>query len=232
MKGVVALVCSNCGTELDGLNSDVVFFCNSCHHAYECSAKGLKQYPVKYMTPGDDAPKPDLYIPFWELDISIDVNPTLDASPKHGFGRAERARKLKRLNGLTEKIVNGWKKAFVPAARLVRPSYYGDPGFLHSTNQKISAAIRPERPYRDLKLFGASRRLVDAVRYPKLYALLFIDRAVDVTNLDLEVRFHAAQIVGIPFARAGDRAIDCITIKDYPNILFNDWALLLEKAAA
>ena len=64
---MVLLRCSNCGSDLSGLPTDVIFYCGSCGR---CWISGEKLRPVKIdfiRTGGPGA----VLLPFWKVDASV-----------------------------------------------------------------------------------------------------------------------------------------------------------------
>ena len=230
MNGIQPLVCPECGNELEGLSSDAVFFCKYCQTAAEITPGGLKMYPVTVAYPEKESLKPDVCIPFWSFEISVEVRLNgagTECPPNmavHAFEHMQR-----KIMDTAQRVVGHWTRVLVPAIRMFRPSYYGDPGFIYSCLQKEIPSFKQERGIGQFVMLGASRKLVDAARYPRLYALLAVDRIIDITKLDLVIQFKNAQILGIPFARVHDRAFDCVLKRDYPSFLFEDWEAMTDR---
>lgn len=64
---VIALRCSSCGYSLDGLNTDIIFFCRNCGRAWVLE-EGLTPVRILITSPVSSM---DLYLPFWKIDARV-----------------------------------------------------------------------------------------------------------------------------------------------------------------
>ncbi len=66
---VTVLRCPDCGNDLDGLSTDVIFFCTECGR---CLVSGDKLAPVEIeFTRYDDSGT--ILLPFWKVDATVDI---------------------------------------------------------------------------------------------------------------------------------------------------------------
>ncbi|MCK4505930.1 MAG: hypothetical protein KAW14_09950 [Candidatus Aegiribacteria sp.] len=66
---ITVLRCPDCGNDLDGLSTDIIFFCTECG---KCLVSGDKLAPVEVeFTRHDDSGT--ILLPFWKVDATIDI---------------------------------------------------------------------------------------------------------------------------------------------------------------
>ncbi|MCD4849077.1 MAG: hypothetical protein K8R76_12925 [Candidatus Aegiribacteria sp.] len=66
---ITVLRCPDCGNDLDGLSTDIIFFCTECGR---CLVSGDKLAPVEIeFTRYDDSGT--ILLPFWKVDATIDI---------------------------------------------------------------------------------------------------------------------------------------------------------------
>ncbi len=66
---ITVLRCPNCGNDLDGLSTDIVFFCNECGR---CQVYGDELVPVEIeFTRFDDSGT--ILLPFWKVDATVEI---------------------------------------------------------------------------------------------------------------------------------------------------------------
>jgi hypothetical protein len=61
-------LCPNCGWDLRGDNTSIVFTCNNCRTAWHLGARGLTEtrFSLAHLPEGSD---PDAYLPFWRIRV-------------------------------------------------------------------------------------------------------------------------------------------------------------------
>jgi LSD1 subclass zinc finger protein len=101
--GLRPLVCPNCGWALPVEPDDVIFFCGSCHRAWQIHGVELTDMPheIADVRPDGAIPGPaagTVYLPFWQLDPA-------GASPAAlAWAPAFRYRRLKTLHDLAARL--------------------------------------------------------------------------------------------------------------------------------
>ena len=66
---ITVLRCPECGNDLDGLSTDIIFFCAECGR---CLVSGDKLAPVEIeFTRHDDSGT--ILLPFWKVDATVDI---------------------------------------------------------------------------------------------------------------------------------------------------------------
>jgi LSD1 subclass zinc finger protein len=98
--GLRPLVCPNCGWALPVAPDDVIFFCSSCHRAWQIHDAELTDMPHEVADVTPDAPEPGperglAYLPFWQLEA---------AELSRAWVPAFRYRRLKVLHDLAARL--------------------------------------------------------------------------------------------------------------------------------
>lgn len=100
--GLRPLVCPNCGWALPVAPDDVIFFCGSCHRAWQIDDVELTDMPHEIADVERDAPVPGperglMYLPFWQLEAA-------EAAHPRAWAPAFRYRRLKVLYDLATRL--------------------------------------------------------------------------------------------------------------------------------
>lgn len=66
---MVLLRCSNCGNDLNGFPTDVVFYCGSCGKCW-ISGEKFKPVDIDFVRPGGQN---TVLLPFWKVDASVRI---------------------------------------------------------------------------------------------------------------------------------------------------------------
>lgn len=101
--GLRPLVCPNCGWALPMEPDDVIFFCGSCHRAWQIHGADLTDMPHEVADVRPDAASPGpaagtIYLPFWQLE------PAGGTDAPHAWAPAFRYRRLKVLHDLAARL--------------------------------------------------------------------------------------------------------------------------------
>jgi LSD1 subclass zinc finger protein len=101
--GLRPLVCPNCGGALPVEPDDVIFFCGSCHRAWQIHGVELGDMPHEIADVRPDAASPGpaagaIYLPFWQLD------PASAGDASRAWAPAFRYRRLKTLHDLAARL--------------------------------------------------------------------------------------------------------------------------------
>jgi hypothetical protein len=118
--GLRPLVCPNCGWALPVAPDDVIFFCGSCHRAWQVHGVELTDMPHEIADVRPDAPGPGpgrdlVYLPFWRLAST--------AAGESAWAPAFRYRRLKVLHDLAARLT-GKPPAYRPWTG-ERPALHG-----------------------------------------------------------------------------------------------------------
>ncbi len=101
--GLRPLVCPNCGWALPAQPDDVIFFCGSCHRAWQIHGADLTDMPHEIADMRSDGANPGaagdaIYLPFWQLE------PAGAAETPRAWAPAFRYRRLKTLHDLAARL--------------------------------------------------------------------------------------------------------------------------------
>lgn len=176
---VLALRCQACRSALPAASNDVAFRCPQCGRAWEIDAGALSERPSIYVAPPAGAAHPLLYLPYWSFSVSASVNTTGPAD--------DRAAK--------------YKRAFVSAYAIYRPTYVGEWGLVYTRIQpkwETRHGHGPEAP-------GAAIGSEDALKIASHYILAEIDRAADIGGLDLSLDVRDPELWAIPCYDLGEQ---------------------------
>lgn len=66
---ITVLRCPDCGNDLDGLSTDIIFFCTECGR---CLVSGDKLAPVEIEFTRHDS-SGTVLLPFWKVDATVDI---------------------------------------------------------------------------------------------------------------------------------------------------------------
>lgn len=205
----MALRCPTCGNGLAGLESDFMFYCSDCRLACEPVEDRFAQHPIAVQKPRHESESGKL---FWASFWVFDVITRVDAKPKE----SERA----------GEVAIQYPQVWVAAFRMWRPTYFGNPGFLYTSN-KISPDIDDKRD--PPQLIGCVLGKERAAEFVKPFVLSVIDRRVDVANIDISCEISKTQLLAIPFSLNGDKVKDTQINWEYSAMMFEDLTYLLGK---
>jgi hypothetical protein len=205
---VIRLTCARCGETLQGLESDVVFFCSLCAVGYEVSEEGLTSFPLQYAKADKEKRGMPLYLPFWYFRFQAE--PVCDDR-----------RKLDAIRPLLH-----MDRAFVKGFALTHSFYIGNPGLRLTEARYEPRLLEASAPYPPIT--GCRRSSGDAERYVRLFVLALLDREEDVTGVDMEVRITDCRLLGIPFFDGGRYLQGGILDDRYPAAAVSDLGAMRE----
>jgi len=201
---VTLLECSGCGAPLDGLRMDSVFTCLECRRGHVIEGGAVRVVPVSFGSVSVDTALPVAYLPFWRLEIGVEV------------GGAS----LERLAAIEERGVPS--VVWVPAFFVTRTSFFGDPGM----DLTVGAAevLEVEEIPAGARLVGATRTPTLAAEYARLMVTELIDRGGDVTGLEIDVPVDGVRLWGLPFGvdAAGGALVDLTGGMTYSTSIAED----------
>ncbi len=183
---VLVLRCQACRTRLPAASNDVAFRCPQCGRGWEISAGGLSEVPSAYVPPPKSTSQPLLYLPYWSFAVDAHVRPKglADASQLGARDRAGR-----------------YKRAFVSAYAIYRPTYIGEWGLVYTRLQPTwepRSGHGPEAP-------GAAITSSDAQKIATHYILAEIDRVADLATLDFTTSVSDPELWALPAYDLGER---------------------------
>jgi len=189
LSELTLLRCSDCGNDLDGLSTDVIFYCSECGRCW-LSGEKLTQVKIKFLRPGG----PDsVFLPFWKVDASIAIRNRLTRS---GSSTAV-------IEGFRE--LSGRERSLSDSGSESRRDRFIFPAF--STSLVLSTGVRmhsenflPEKTEQGigLKVIGGSLGREDAVTLAKAVAVgVEVSRSDFLASVDLEVDIHSADIYAV-----------------------------------
>ena len=216
---VLTLRCRACSTALPGASSDVAFRCPQCGRGWEIEAGELVERPSIYVAPsaGGTAqprmakraraihPYPLLYMPYWSFPVVASADPKRRLA-KGVLSARDRAAQFKR--------------AFISAYGIYRPTYVGEWGVVYTRIQpdwETREGPGPESP-------GASLPSRQAARIVEHYILAEIDRAADLSALDVNVAVGEPELWAIPCYDVGAMLRCPWTGAEVPAAAINDLA--------
>ena len=190
---VLPLRCRACSNGLPSASSDVAFRCPQCGRGWEIEAGDLVERPSVYVAPSVAGPGqtlaarrsrathpyPLLYLPYWSFPVVASADPKLRLAEGVLSARDRAAR---------------FKRAFMSAYGIYRPTYVGEWGVVYTRLQpdwEIREGHGPESP-------GASLPSSQAARIVEHYILAEIDRAADLSTLDVNVAIGEPELWAIP----------------------------------
>ena len=199
---IMALRCPACSSDLVGLSQDAMFYCAACHRGYEPLENGFTQHVIATVIPRNVFDSGKLFwAPFWLFDVTVKV----DAKPTE----TRRA----------EEIISQHPRVWVSAFRMWRPTYFGNPGYLYTSN-RISPDLDEKRD--PPILIGCSLGRQQASELVKPFMLSVIDRRVDVAFIDITCEITGARLLAVPFSLKDDKVKDTQINWEYSSMMFED----------
>ncbi len=189
LSELTLLRCSNCGSDLGGLSTDVIFYCSECGRCW-ISGERLSPVSIEFVRPGG----PDsILLPFWKIDATVTILNRISRK-KSSASAAGRPRVFTGSErGLTESD---------SGSRLVRFIF---PAF--STSLILSTGVRmhsenflPEKTEhgKRFRVIGGSVGRDDAVLLTRAVAVgVEVNRSDFLASVDLEIAVSSAGIYAI-----------------------------------
>ena len=175
---VIALRCQACRAALPAAPNDVAFRCPQCGRAWEISAGVLNERPSIYVAPPAGDKGAILYLPYWSFTISVTADPVV--REQKTLAARDRAAK--------------YERAWVSAYSIYRPTYVGEWGLVYTRvppKWEVRTGHGPQAP-------GATIPSDDANKIAIHYILGEIDRAADISMLDIDMDVGEPELWAIP----------------------------------
>lgn len=183
------LRCSNCGNDLGGLPSDVIFYCSECGRCW-ISGEQFEPVSIEFMRGSDSS---SVFLPFWRVDATVTIHSRLSRKKSLTSGVNGPREFTGRERGLTESDADSHKDRFI------------FPAF--STSLVLSTGVRmhgenflPEKMEhgKRFSVIGGSVGRDDAVSLARGVAVgVEVNRADFLASVDLDIEVHAAGIYAI-----------------------------------
>jgi predicted RNA-binding Zn-ribbon protein involved in translation (DUF1610 family) len=189
LSELTLLRCSNCGSDLGGLPTDVIFYCYKCGRCW-ISDERLNPIDIEFVRVGGSD---SILLPFWKVDASVTMQDRISrmessASGVHGF-REFTGREM----GLMESD-SGSRKV-----RFIFPAF--------STSLVLSTGVKmhrenflPEKTEhgKRFRVIGGSIGIDDAALLAHAVAVgVEVNRTDYLASVDLEIDVHSASIYAI-----------------------------------
>jgi len=179
----VPLVCSKCGKEIIGGDNSSVFFCLNCKSGFIMEnypqSLPLKIYKNNFKCEGDL-----IYFPFYKIEGDF----TIYSEDSHKMNSYSNLKKLGAL--------------FYPAFTNFR-SLYSDDLTLKYALQSDSF-IEDDYPKEATNIIDVLVAPKNLEKVAKLFCLSYLDKAADVTNVEVEFSLKSVEFALIPFEKKGD----------------------------
>jgi hypothetical protein len=199
-KLLTALTCGNCGSDLEGGGSALVYVCRNCKRAVFMKAPD-KPYALRFLKPVLDRKSPLLYAPFWRCTGKLKL-------------RAEDPRRLK-----PYAKVKPLGPLYFPAFWNMRLAYF-DNLTLRYAQMDAGTFVFDD---------AADSRLMDGIRDPlvipemaRLTWLAYLDRYSDVTGVTADFEAQRPVYTAVPFFKDGDSFVDGLCGVRLPSGFFSE----------
>lgn len=183
------LRCSNCGTDLSGLSTDIIFYCRECGKCW-ISGERLTPVSIEFVRTGDTG---SVFLPFWKVDASVNIRSRVSRRESSTSGVNGFREFTGRERGLTGSNPESHRDRFI------------FPAF--STSLVLSTGVRmhgenflPEQTGsgKSFRVVGGSVGRDDAVSLTRGVAVgVEVNRADFLASVDLDIEVHAAGIYAI-----------------------------------
>jgi len=189
LSELTLLRCSNCGSDLSGLSTDVIFYCSECGKCW-ISGERLSPVDIEFVRIGGSE---SVLIPFWKVDASVTIKDRISRRESSTSGMAGFREFTGREMGLTESD-SGSRKV-----RFVFPAF--------STSLILSTGVKmyrenflPEKMEHGKRfcVIGGSVGIDDAALLARAVAVgVEVNRTDYLASVDLEIEVHSASIYAI-----------------------------------
>jgi hypothetical protein len=195
----VALVCPECGEKLRAPRGDVAYSCSGCGAASEVTARGLRSVACAWPpVPDGEDPSRVLRLAFWCFGTEVRYGGSDEDGVEH----------------LTRMVRP--ERVYVPAFRQRSVLVFGDMGLLMTYNP-------PELEHGEPGAFtGATLSSEQASRLVAPMVLWRADQIHDVTHVTLDVRITGAGLLALPARDEGERIVDLVGGREWPEAAFLD----------
>jgi predicted RNA-binding Zn-ribbon protein involved in translation (DUF1610 family) len=183
---VLVLRCKACTAELPAASNDVAFRCPQCGRTWEILHGSFREWNSVYVAPPSSTSHPIVYLPYWSFTVDATALPM---GPGHESMLTARDK------------ANFFKRAWVSAFAIYRPTYIGEWGIVYTRLQpdfEVRSGHGPEAP-------GAAVGSLDATKIATHYILGEIDRAADLGGLDIDLELGDPELWAIPCYDMGEK---------------------------
>lgn len=186
LSELTLLRCSNCGSDLGGLSTDVIFYCSGCGRCW-ISDERLSPVDIEFVRVGGSD---SILLPFWKVDASVTMQDRISRRESSTSGAAGFREFTGREMGLTESD-SGSRKV-----RFIFPAF--------STSLVLSTGVRmhrenflPEKTEhgKRFRVIGGSVGKDDAELLARAVAVgVEVNRTDYLASVDLEIEVHSSSI--------------------------------------
>jgi len=189
LSKLTLLRCSNCGSDLRGLSSDVIFYCTECGRCW-ISGERFNPVTIEFVRADDSG---SVILPFWRIDASVNIL-SRHSRMESSMSVVEGFREFTgRERGLTESDTG------IHRDRFIFPAF--------STNLVLSTGVRmhlenflPDSPEQGKRytISGGSVGMDDAVLLARGVAVgVEVSRSDYLASVDLDIEVHATGIYAV-----------------------------------
>lgn len=186
---LTVLRCSNCGSDLSGLSTDVIFYCSECGRCW-ISGEQLSSVSIEFVRLGGSG---SIILPFWKVDASVIIHNRISRRKSSGLLGGHSREFTGRERGLTESDSGS------RMARFIFPAF--------STSLVLSTGVRmyrenflPEKVEdgKRFRVIGGSVGMDDAALLARAVAVgVEVNRTDYLATIDLDIEVHSAGIYAI-----------------------------------
>lgn len=206
---ITPLVCPNpdCGRPLAGLPYDRMFTCISCASAYAVKDGAMRRFPIAFADIRRDIEGRRVYLPVWRFGVHVQADKP-DQTDRH-------------LRAEVGRIDTVWVTAYL----MQRPDCHGDLGMILS--QHRVRLPRAAAPPPGVVISGITRGPGEAIRHGELFVTAMIDKATDVTGMDIRIQADTMELWALPFAVQDDFIVDLASKVRFPRNAIEDLDAIL-----
>jgi hypothetical protein len=186
---ITVLRCPDCGNDLDGLSTDIIFFCTECGR---CLMSGDKLAPVEIeFTRHDDSGI--VLLPFWKVDATIDILSRIT----RGESRTSPITGSREFHGGSLDLVESYS-----ASRrdlIIFPAF--STSLVLSTGVKLNEEEFSQEPLQNGKyppMIGGSVGLENVSKLASGVAVgIEVSKSDYLAFIDLDIEVHSAKVLAI-----------------------------------
>ncbi len=189
LSELTLLRCSNCGSDLGGLSTDVIFYCSECGRCW-ISDERLSPVEIEFVRVGGSD---SILLPFWKVDASVIMQDRISRKGSSPLVSGVSREFTGRERGLTESD-SGSRKV-----RFIFPAF--------STSLVLSTGVRmyrenflPEKVEhgKRFRVIGGSVGIDDAALLARAVAVgVEVNRTDYLASVDLEIEVHSSSIYAV-----------------------------------
>lgn len=196
---LVPLDCPTCGAAVDARGEDVVYYCTACRNGYSFDAEARALQPVEVAFAAAPNVAVDSYLPFWVLPGRVKIHQR----------KASRAS----FSGLMSFfLADGGESGPGPGeGTFAVPAFQCSLGALTALTRAYTQHPLEMGELLGERLLGGRYGVADARKLAH-YALIAseVGRPDTLRQLEYEIEFGEARLLGVPFARDGERLTDAL----------------------